>query len=391
MNLKKKLREFFSLSRKSKGGFTLVELIVVIAVLAILGGVAIPAYSGYVTKANKQADISLATDIARSLTLQHYAHPGTEGGYVVLKADGSTAGYDVDAEGNSVGLAALQAAFGDGWEEACKLKYDGWTNNGLMQVVASYTPEDAARISNSTFMKNPEGMMDAATGLLGIASDRIFGSSNVAQHIANLGGDLGATLEELDLNPESEEYSTAVSNLLVDHFANAIASGEVLDGTTKNVSELATFYAQVYAYCEIVKDPTLKENLDNLLGEASYDEISGEDNVRDFKIALRNADRDKWDGLQTYMSENSEGDKEAFLDMMKAVSVVSNEYKDKNSLTNTELYSSPEIMNQVDSFTNAVKSRANGKFPDGSNLSDGEIVVVLYADGNTACTIELEK
>ena len=99
MNLKKKLREFFSLSRKSKGGFTLVELIVVIAVLAILGGVAVPAYSGYVTKANKQADISLVTDIARSLTLQHYAHPGIEGGYVVLKADGSTAGYDVDAEG----------------------------------------------------------------------------------------------------------------------------------------------------------------------------------------------------------------------------------------------------------------------------------------------------
>ena len=40
---------------KKNGGFTLVELIVVIAILAILAGVAIPAYSGYITKAQDAA------------------------------------------------------------------------------------------------------------------------------------------------------------------------------------------------------------------------------------------------------------------------------------------------------------------------------------------------
>ena len=48
-NLKKKLA--------ARGGFTLVELIVVIAILAILAGVAVPAYSGYVKKAEKAADL----------------------------------------------------------------------------------------------------------------------------------------------------------------------------------------------------------------------------------------------------------------------------------------------------------------------------------------------
>ena len=40
---------------KKNGGFTLVELIVVIAILAILAGVAVPAYSGYIKRANDTA------------------------------------------------------------------------------------------------------------------------------------------------------------------------------------------------------------------------------------------------------------------------------------------------------------------------------------------------
>ena len=38
-------------------GFSLVELIVVIAIMAILVGVAVPVYTGYITKANEASDI----------------------------------------------------------------------------------------------------------------------------------------------------------------------------------------------------------------------------------------------------------------------------------------------------------------------------------------------
>lgn len=66
MDFKKKMKKFFTMTRKADGGFTLVELIVVIAILAILGGVAVPAYSGYVEKADRAADAQLLADVNKA-------------------------------------------------------------------------------------------------------------------------------------------------------------------------------------------------------------------------------------------------------------------------------------------------------------------------------------
>ena len=55
----------------SKSGFTLVELIVVMAILGILASIAVPAYAGYIKKANDAAIITELDAVKTAIVFEY--------------------------------------------------------------------------------------------------------------------------------------------------------------------------------------------------------------------------------------------------------------------------------------------------------------------------------
>ena len=103
---------------KKNEGFTLVELIVVIAILGILTAVAVPTYSGYVKKAGEAADAqtlsAVNTAIAAALTENDVARTETMvDKYLEFSPDGEPGGPYTVTVSESSALDADEAALAD--------------------------------------------------------------------------------------------------------------------------------------------------------------------------------------------------------------------------------------------------------------------------------------
>lgn len=115
-------------------GFSLVELIVVIAIMAILVGVAVPVYSSYVEKAQMEADRQLVSEIKHAIEIANAADPFEGTVTIVLTNEG----FDV-VGGDNGALAAeaqrIEEILNTQISGDLKLKYSGW-GNGVAATVS---------------------------------------------------------------------------------------------------------------------------------------------------------------------------------------------------------------------------------------------------------------
>lgn len=116
-----------------KAGFTLVELIVVIAIMGILSGVGTAAYSGYVKRTNEGLDETLYRNVLYAGEIGKYENPGVTGRVTVSKDSNAT----VTSDGGNEEIVKkwLSDAFGADWATTVKYRTDKYAGNDKYNTI----------------------------------------------------------------------------------------------------------------------------------------------------------------------------------------------------------------------------------------------------------------
>ena len=210
--------------KRGQMGFTLIELIVVIAILGILAGIAIPVYSGYIKKANKAADLTLLDAVNTAV-----AAARTENGVTLHNAS-----LDV----NDKKITGLSTST-DGVAESFEKYFAGNTGTALKYFEESddFTFDPATQ----NFYATEDGVMTYEIG----GGSYVASRADVSKVLASAYGDAEVFT--------SEQIVGEVDNV-VDYALNQIGAGNTASRLLDSINgdpDFQKFYAELTEGVEI--------------------------------------------------------------------------------------------------------------------------------------------
>ena len=381
-------------------GFSLVELIVVIAIMAILVGVAVPVYSSYIEKAQKAKDEQMVGEIIHAIEItaagENWAaqyeivQDRTYLGSIVLHHNANA---EVDSE-DAFGTAlenALAQIFGTGYESQFTLSYGEWKG--------TLSGGNATYIVNSGYYGKTDDLIGKVQGLTNTLKD--FVSSNPEK---NVGAGFQSFLEtELGvIDPTADDYAQKVANaatLYVSQRTDGVdavkfqtlwtgSDGSLMldgaDGGNHEVFDglfpaLAAEYARMVARVNYSGSAKLQEFLDpSVLNGANANAV-----MQKFQGQLGLIEQALNDGTSVTEEEKSRyraypgtevavNDAKAYLAILDQVG----DAKDvvSSNLSSGEIYNESDVLSYVNNYLTAADllSRANAV--------DGDVVILFTID-----------
>ena len=382
MKLKENWKRFWTLDVHNHEGFTLVELIIVIAILAILSTGAVAGYSVYIKQANMTADEALAAEIKNAMILAYYSGTLKPGASVVVYYGDQ----DVTVSADDGAHEAMVSAFGENYASILRLKWAGWKD----QMGNYPSAEEMENVQNSSFKtENMGDMLGQVQNVVNSAAQYFEGAGvadeNVKKYLENAGLD-GDKVTNVNAAANATVFMVAgnLSKVTADseginttQFVKRWKAGKLNEYTEwdKPTREAAQ-YAMVYAAATYID--TLPGSTTTYRQQMEGTATDILQKCADVLTAMKGTTE-----FETYKNNGQmEKDAKAFLTYMQGLSSSADNLTSTTDLTNNNYFGDGIVMSYVNDYVslNDVMSKVDAK--DGAFVFyfNGEHVVCLPLD-----------